>query len=115
MKIVVPIDDAAAEAFLPPAKPDGSGVGLNYADQLLKPLKVTLADGRKLTAKRRGLKITVSIGERSGEAIFRRLEHGPEEKAIVRHALQEAVKNAGATLSFEPGLLHLEVADAPAS
>lgn len=114
MRVAVPIDDAVAEAFLPPAKPDGSGVGLNYADQLLKPLKLTLADGRKLSAKRRGLKITITIGERSGEAIFRRLEHGPGEKAIVRHALQEAARNAGATLVFEPGLLQLELADAPA-
>jgi hypothetical protein len=114
MKIEVPIDHALAEGYLPPAKPDGSGVGLNYADQLLKPLKLTLADGRKLTAKRRGLKITVTIGDRSGEAIFRRLEHGPEEKSIVRRALEEAARNAGATLVFEPDAIHLDVADAAA-
>jgi hypothetical protein len=115
MKIEVPIDHALAEGFLPPAKPDGSGVGLNYADQLLKPLKLTLADGRKLSAKRRGLKITVSIGERSGEAIFRRLEHGPDEKTIVRRALAEAAGNAGASLAFEPGAIQLEVEETSAS
>ena len=109
------VDEAHAEGFLPAAKPDGSGVGVNYADQLLKPLKLTLADGRKLTARRRGLKVTVTIGERSGEAIFRRLEHGPEEKVIVRRALEEAARNAGAALSFEPGAMHLDVADAPAT
>ena len=37
----MPIDESAAEAFLPSARPDGSGVGVNYADQLLKPLKLT--------------------------------------------------------------------------
>lgn len=66
MKVTVPIDEAAVDAFLPPAKPDGSGVGVNYADQVLKLLKQTLPDGRKLSAKRRGLRITVVIGDRTG-------------------------------------------------
>jgi hypothetical protein len=115
MKVTVPIDEGAAAAFLPPAKPDGSGVGVNYADQLLKPMKLTLADGRKLAARRRGLKITVAIGDRSGEAILRRLDHGPDEKTIVRRAMQEAARQAGAVLAFEPGAIHLDVAemDAP--
>ena len=111
MKITVPVDDAAAEAFLPPNKADGSGVGVNYADQLLKAMKLTLPDGRKLAAKRRGLKITLTIGERSGEAIFRRLQHGPDEQTIVRRALEQAARNAGASLSFEAGAIQLAIAD----
>jgi hypothetical protein len=109
VRVTIPIDEAAADAFLPSAKPDGSGVGVNYADQILKPFKQTLADGRKLAAKRRGLKLTLSIGERQGEAIMRRLEHGPDEKTIFRKALVEAAGNAGATLVFEPGAVHLDV------
>jgi len=109
MRVTIAVDETAADAHLPPAKPDGSGVGVNYADQILKPFKQTLPDGRKLTAKRRGLKITVAIGDQTGEAIMRRLDHGPDEKAIFRKALEEAAKNAGAALTYEPGAVHLDL------
>jgi hypothetical protein len=109
MRVTIPVDEAGADAHLPPAKPDGSGVGVNYADQILKPFKQTLPDGRKLTAKRRGLKITVAIGDKTGEAIMRRLDHGPDEKTIFQKALVEAAQNAGAALTYEPGSIHLEV------
>jgi hypothetical protein len=111
MRVTIPVDEAAADAHLPSAKPDGSGVGVNYADQVLKPFKQTLPDGRKLTAKRRGLKITLTVGDRSGEAILRRLDHGPDEKTIFRKALEEAARNAGAVLSFAPGAVHLDLAE----
>ena len=109
MRVTIPVDEAVANAHLPSAKPDGSGVGVNYADQILKPFKQTLPDGRKLTAKRRGLKITVAIGDQTGEAIMRRLDHGPDEKTIFQKALVEAAKNAGAALTYEPGAVHLDV------
>ena len=109
MRVTISMDETLADAHLPSAKPDGSGVGVNYADQILKPFKQTLPDGRKLTAKRRGLKITVAIGEKTGEAIMRRLDHGPDEKTIFRKALVEAAKNAGAALTYEPGAVHLDV------
>ena len=111
MRITIPLDETAAEAHLPEAKPDGSGVGINYADQILKPFKQTLPDGRKFLAKRRGLKITVSIGEKSGEAILRRLENGPDVKNMFRKALEEAARNAGASIVFEPNTIHLDIAD----
>jgi hypothetical protein len=111
MKITIPIDETAAEKYLPESKPDASGVGINYADQILKPFKQTLPDGRKLMAKRRGLKITVTIGDKSGEAIFRRLEHGPDVKIIFRKALQEAARNAGAQVVFEANVIHLDLTD----
>jgi hypothetical protein len=109
MRVTIAVDEALAEAHLPPAKADGSGLGVNYADQVLKPLKQTLPDGRKLTAKRRGLKITIAVGDRSGEAIMRRLDDGPDEKTIVRRAMERAAANAGATVTFEPGAIHLDV------
>jgi hypothetical protein len=108
MRITIPVDEAAVEAFLPPAKPDGSGVGINYADQVLKLLKLTLPDGRKLSAKRRGLKLTVTIGDRSGEALLRRLAHGPDLRRIVVQALAAAAREAGAGLVREPGAIHLD-------
>ena len=109
MRVTVPVDDAAADAQLPEAKPDGSGVGVNYADQIVKPFKQTLPDGRKMLLKRRGLKLTLSIGDRQGEAIMRRLDHGPDVKVIFRKALEEAARNAGAAVEFASGAVHVEV------
>lgn len=109
MRITIPVDEKQAENHLPEVKPDGSGVGINYADQILKPIKQTLPDGRKLLAKRKGLKITVSIGDKQGEAIMRRLDHGPDVKVIFRKALEEAARNAGASVAFEPGTIHLDI------
>jgi hypothetical protein len=109
MRVTISVDEAQADAYLPEIKPDGSAVGINYADQILKPFKMTLPDGRKLLAKRRGLKITVTIGDKQGEAILRRLEHGPDVKNIFRKALEEAARNAGASVTFEPNAIHLEL------
>jgi hypothetical protein len=96
-----------AEKLLPSVKDDGSGVGINYADAYLKAMKTTLEDGRKVTAKRRGLKLTLTIGDRSGEGLLRRLQHGPDEKTMLREALKEAAQNAGAELDVVDGVLFL--------
>jgi hypothetical protein len=95
---MLPVDTAKAESILPENKPDGSGVGINYADAMLKPVKLTLEDGRKLAFKRRGLKITMLLGDRSGSALLRRIQHGPDVKDIFRQALREAAANAGAAI-----------------
>ena len=104
----LPLDEAQAEPFLPESKADGSGVGINYADALLKPVKLTLSDGRKLVVKRRGLKLTLTLGDKTGEGLLRRLQHGPEVKVMVREALREAARNAGAEIEFEDGSVYLE-------
>jgi hypothetical protein len=109
MKVTIPIDETQANAHLPEAKPDGSGVGINYADQILKHFKLTLSDGRKMLAKRRGLKITLTIGDKSGEAIMKRIEDGPDVKNIFYKALSEAGRNAGASISIAPGEITLEL------
>ena len=109
MRVTIPVDEAQADAHLPEAKPDGSGVGINYADQILKNFKLTLTDGRKMMAKRRGLKITLTIGDKQGEAIMRRIENGPDVKNIFRKALEEAAQNAGASILIELNQIHLEV------
>jgi hypothetical protein len=108
VRVTIPVDEAAVDAWSPSAKPDGSGVGVNYADQVLKLIKLTLPDGRKLAAKRRGLKISVTLGERSGHAIMRRLEHGPDTRVIFERALAAAAREAGAEVSREPGVLHVD-------
>jgi hypothetical protein len=98
-----------AEKLLPPAKDDGSGVGINYADAYIKSMKTTLDDGRKVSCKRRGLKLTLSVGDATGEALLRRLENGPDEKQIVQRALQDAAKALGARFVVEKGVLVLEL------
>jgi hypothetical protein len=103
MQVRITIDEAAAEKHLGSHLKDGSGIGVNYADAYLKPFKLTLEDGRKLLCKRRGLKLTLTIGDRAGEGLMRRLQHGPDERTILREALKEAAAAAGATIEFEPG------------
>ena len=108
MRATLGPENTEADKLLPPARDDNSGVGINYADAYLKAIKVTLEDGRKITAKRRGLKLKVTIGDRIGEGLLRRLDHGPDEKTIVRKALEEAVHNAGARFVTEDGVMFLE-------
>jgi hypothetical protein len=106
--VKLPLDEAQAAPFLPEKKSDGSGVGINYVDALIKPVKLTLEDGRKVALKRRGLKVTLSLGDKTGEGLLRRLEHGPDVQVMAREALREAAKNAGADIQFEGGAAYLE-------
>ena len=108
MKVKLPLDEAQAAPLLPENKADGSGVGVNYVDALLKPVKLTLEDGRKVAFKRRGLKLTMTLGEKTGDGLLRRLEHGPDAKTIVREAIREAARNAGAEITFEGGGAYLD-------
>ncbi len=99
---------AAAEQLLPDVSEDNSGVGVNYVDACLKELKTTLEDGRKVLAKRRGLKVTLQVGDRRGEGLLRRLEHGPEVRTIFRRALEEAAASAGFALSIDERVVTLD-------
>jgi hypothetical protein len=108
IRVILPVDREKADGLLPDRKPDGSGVGINYADALLKPVRLTLDDGRKVAIKRRGLKLTLTLGDRSGSGLLRRIAHGPDVEAIVRRALEEAATNAGAAIRFEGGDFILE-------
>jgi len=109
MRITIPFDEAKAEATLQGPMPDGSGVGVNYVDVIAKASKLTLPDGRKLLLKRKGLKLTLAIGDKQGEALLRRLDHGPEVHDIVCKALETVALSTGARASFEPGAVHLDV------
>lgn len=109
MKVEIAAIDPNAETFLPQNKPDDSGVGINYADAILRPIKLTLADGRKIRCKRRGLKLTLEIGDRKGEGLLRRLEHGPDVRTMLRKALEEAARGAGAAFTWTDTALWLEL------
>ena len=109
MTVTIAFDQAKADATLQGAMPDGSGVGVNYVDVIVKASKLTLPDGRKLLLKRKGLKLTLAIGDKQGEALLRRLDHGPDVQTIVRRGIEGAAAAAGAKASFEPGAVHLEL------
>jgi len=109
MTVTIAFDQAKADATLRGDMPDGSGVGVNYVDVIVKASKLTLPDGRKLLLKRKGLKLTLAIGDKQGEALLRRIEHGPEVLAIIRQALETVALAAGARARLEPGALHFDV------
>ena len=109
MRVRVAEEASGIEGLLPENREDNSGVGVNYADAYLKVFKTTLEDGRKVLCKRRGLKLTLTVGESRGEGLLRRLEHGPDVKVILRHALEEAAAGAGAGLVVEDGVIYLDL------
>ena len=115
--IEIPIDEAAAETHLPPGKLDGSGIGINYADAYLKPLKVTLPDGRKVACKRRGLKLTFTVGERTGASGLQptagqwqprsaRHSHGIAHSGQAGAGHPDGARRHRASEHLEPGQLH---------
>ena len=74
MKLKLAEVNSEAEAKLPPNEKDGSQIGVNYTDLYIKPMNAELEDGCKVSCKRKGLKITFTIGDQQGEAIMRRIE-----------------------------------------
>jgi hypothetical protein len=90
--------NAAAIEKLPPKFSDKSGVGVHYADAFLKPMNATLPDGTRVACKRRGLKITLTVGTRKGEGLLRRLEVSRDPVVMLKAALAEAAKAAGVEL-----------------
>ena len=107
MKITLcPVNVAAVEQ-LPPFTNDRSGVGVLYVDAYIAPMNAQVEGGTAVGCKRRGLKIVLSVGDRTGEGLLRRLEAGPDPVAILNAALQEAAGAAGVGLSVENGAIVL--------
>ena len=90
--------NAAARDKLPPASPDKSGVGVHYADAFIKPMNAALPDGTRVACKRRGLKITLTVGTKKGEGLLRRLDVSKDPVVMLKAALAEAAKAAGVEL-----------------
>lgn len=112
MTIEIPVDNSEAEAVLPSVQPDGSGIGVNYADAFIKNLRVSREGIPQVNVRRHGLKIVVSVGDRKGEGLMRRLRYGPDVKRILREALKEAALSAGVELSFQVDKIVLRPSDA---
>lgn len=79
---------------------DKSGIGVHYTDAFIKPMNTTLADGTRVSCKRRGLKITLVIGSQKGEGLMRRLDVSRDPVVMLNSALQEAAKGAGVQLEI---------------
>jgi len=110
MKIELGKENIEAEALLPPHKPDGSKIGVNYANAYIKAIQADLGDGGKVQCKRRGIKLMLTVGEKTGEGLMRRFVHGPDPKRILREALKEAASGVGADFSVDDGMMILTTA-----
>ncbi len=91
----------AAKDKLPAFTDDKSGIGVHYVDAFIKPMNVKLEDGTPVRCKRRGLKITLTVGTKKGEGLMRRLDVSPDPIVMLDAALQEAAAAAGVSLTVE--------------
>lgn len=107
MKMKVCEINAAALDQLPHLTDDRSGIGVHYVDAYLRPINVTLDDGAVIKCKRRGLKIVLQVGSKTGEGLLRRLDVSRDPVVMLRAALAEAAAAAGVTLSEEDGALYV--------
>lgn len=90
----------AATAKLPPTFTDKSGIGVHYTDAFIKPMNTKLPDGTRVGCKRKGLKLTLTVGAKKGEGLMRRLEVSKDPVVMLSAALQEAARAAGVELTI---------------
>ena len=93
---------------LPAKTGDKSGIGVHYVDAYVKPMNVTLEDGTKVACKRRGLKVTLTVGEKKGDGLMRFIENGPDPIVMLQAALREAAEAAGVNLKIENGEIAID-------
>jgi len=101
--------NAAAVEKLPPQTDDKSGIGVHYIDAYIKPMNVKLEDGTPVRCKRRGLKITLSVGTKKGDGLMRRLDVSRDPVVMLDAALQEAAKAAGIEVTVEDGSIFVSI------
>jgi len=92
--------NAAAREKLPPTFADKSGIGVHYTDAFIKPMNTKLSDGTRVGCKRKGLKLTLTIGTKKGDGLMRRLDVSRDPEVMLQAALQEAAKAAGVELKI---------------
>ncbi len=89
-----------AKEKLPPTALDKSGIGVHYIDAYIKPMNTKLENGTRIACKRKGLKISLTVGEKKGEGLMRRLDVSKDPIVMLNAALQEAAKAAGIELQI---------------
>jgi len=87
--------NAAAKEKLPPTFAEKSGIGAHYTDAFIKPMNTKLADGTRVSCKRKGLKITLTVGTKKGEGLMRRIDVSKDPVSMLNAALTEAARAAG--------------------
>src|SRR5215510_13265275 len=92
--------NGVAKEKLPPAFAEKSGIGVHYTDAFIKPMNAKLPDGTRVSCKRKGLKITLTVGTKKGEGLMRRLDVSKDPVVMLSAALQEAAKAAGVELKI---------------
>ncbi len=90
----------AAKEKLPPTTPDKSGIGVHYIDAFIKPMNAKIDNDVRVSCKRKGLKLTLTVGTKKGEGLMRRLEVSADPVVMLKAALQEAAKGAGVELKI---------------
>ena len=98
----------AAVDKLPAKTGDKSGIGVHYIDAYVKPMNAALPDGTAVKCKRRGLKLTLTVGTRKGEGLMRRLAVSPDPVVMLDAALHEAARAAGVELGVENGSIYID-------
>jgi|SRR3990172_12423740 len=102
------INQAAKEKLLP-AVNDKSGIGVHYTDAYIKPMNTKLEDGIRVSCKRRGLKITLAVGDKKGEGLMRRLDVSKDPVVMLNAAFQEAARAAGVELKITTNEIFIKV------
>ena len=99
----------AAKEKLPPAFRDKSGIGVHYVDAFIAPLNATLADAAatRVSCKRKGLRLTLRVGAKTGGGLMRRLAVSADPVVMLEAALQEAAQAAGVQLQISDTEIHL--------
>jgi hypothetical protein len=97
----------AAKAKLPPAFPDKSGIGVHYIDAFVAPMNAALPDGTRVTCKRRGLRVTLRVGQKKGDGIMRRLQVSKDPVVMLPAALKEAAEAAGVGIEITGTEVHI--------
>jgi hypothetical protein len=104
----------AAKEKLPPLFKEKSGIGSHYVDAFIKPMNTKLADGTRVSCKRKGLKITLVVGTKKGEGLMRRIDVSKDPVVMLGAALQEAARAAGIEINITDSEV-LVTAPAPAA
>ncbi len=90
----------AAKEKLPPTTADKSGIGVHYIDAYIKPMNTKIENDVRVSCKRKGLKLTLTVGTKKGEGLMRRLDVSRDPVVMLQAALQEAAKGAGVELKI---------------
>jgi hypothetical protein len=90
---------------------DKSGIGVHYVDAYIKPMNAQLEGGPRVKCKRRGLKVTLTVGDKKGDGLMRRLDVSRDPIVMLQAALHEAAQAAGIGLAVEEGGIFLELGD----